>query len=1042
MVGNYNPVEIEPRLLEFWAVNKIWEQAKENNNGKKSFYFLQGPPYTSGRVHLGTAWNNCAKDIVLRYKRMAGFDVWDRAGYDMHGLPTEHKVMELHSLKDKFDIEEFGIDKFNSECRKWSVEKANIMSDDLKRLGVWMDFDNAYFPINTSYIEGEWWLIKQAHENKRLYEGLRTLSWCASCQTALAKHEQQYKEVTDNSIFLKFPVKGKDKEYLVIWTTTPWTIAFNLAVMVNPELEYVKAQVEDEVWILSKGLCGPVVQSVANKSLKIIEEFKGETLEGLEYVHPWENEITDFKELKKEHPKLHTVILSSEYVDLSAGTGLVHCAPGCGPEDYEVGYRNNLPAYNTIDQKGVFPKSMGKFAGMTAKVDDAKFVAELDKTGLLIASTPVEHDYAHCERCHKPVVFRTTKQWFFKVEDARDELLKANEQITWVPDAGKNAMTGWLTHLRDNSITKQRYWGTPVPIWRCECGEYEVIGSVEELKDRAGKVPEDLHKPWIDEITIPCKKCGKHMSRIPDVLDVWIDAGTASWNCLDYPKREDWFNKWWPADFILEAKEQVRGWFNMLMVASLVAMNKPLSFKACYMHGMLTDVEGVKMSKSLGNVISPYEIIDRHGADTLRMYVCGTPAGEDINYSWDEVKQKNRNLNVLWNVHKFLIDLSKEVKKSPYTVTPDLDISEKYMYSKLHSAIKKQTEIFDSYKVDMAPGCAEELFLELSRTYIKLIRDKAALGTDKEKESVLSTVGIVLLENLKLLAPVAPFITEAIYQNLKEEFNLKVDSIHLYKWPKYDESMIDTKLEEEFITAQVIIQAILALRDKIQVGLRWPLKEIVISSAKPEVKSAVERFSELIMNQTNVKDLNVVEKLSGVKESVKPDFSKIAPEFKDKAAKIIAHLSTVSSESIMTHIKNDGAYNFTLDSEKFSINNSHLIMMREIPAPYTDLDFRFGTVYANMDRDDDLISEGFSRELMRRVQDLRKKVGLNKVDNISLYVKAEPEQVAMFNQFSDLIKEKCGATDFIVSEKSGREYQHTSKEKVKGKEFLIMLEKV
>ncbi|MBW3014813.1 isoleucine--tRNA ligase [Candidatus Woesearchaeota archaeon] len=1041
MVLKYNPLEQEPEILKFWAENKIWQTAKENNKGKQKFYFLQGPPYTSGRLHMGHAWNNSSKDFVLRYKRMKGFDVWDRAGYDMHGLPTAHKVMAKNGLKDKHDIENFGLDKFAKECMEWSVEKAKVMDEDLLRLGIWMDFENAYYPINTNYMEGEWWLIKKAHENKRLYEGLRTLSWCASCQTALAKHEQEYQEVTDKSIFLKFPVKGKDKEFLVIWTTTPWTIPFNLGIMVHPELDYVRAKVKDETWILAKGLAAPVIQNFTDEMLKIEEEFKGTELEGIEYKHPWEDEIPAYKEMKKEHPRIHTVVLSNEYVDLSAGTGLVHMAPGCGPEDYEVGYRNNIPPYNTLKENGVFDETMGKFSGWTAKKDDNKFIEELDKTGMLIATSDVEHDYAHCERCHNPIVYRTTKQWFFKVEDVKDELLKANEEITWVPEAGKNAMRGWLEHLRDNSITKQRFWGTPVPIWRCECGYYDVIGSVEELKDKAGKVPEDLHKPWIDEITIPCKECGKQMKRIPDILDVWIDAGTASWNCLDFPSRKDLFENLWPADFILEAKEQVRGWFNMLMVASMVAMNKPLSFKACYMHGMLTDVEGVKMSKSLGNVISPYELIDRHGADTLRSYVCATPAGEDINFSWEEAKLKHRNLTILWNVHNYLIDFAKELGKNPFTVQAESSVEEHYILSRLHSTIKRQTEIFENYTLDLAPGNVEQLYLELSRTYIQLIRDKAAVGSDKDKDTVLSTIATTLLETIKILAPVCPFITEAIYQNLRKEFDLKPDSIHMCKWPKHDESLINTELEEQMTISQNIIQSVLSARDKLQLGLRWPLKEIVITTKDKETKSAVESLLDLIKNQTNVKEIVVKEALEGVSETLKPDYAKLQPEFKEKSAKIIAHLTTTSPQSILQHIQKEGAYTFDVESEQISVKMDHMILIRTIPEPYTDSAFRWGTIYINQERSASLDAEGFARELMRRVQSERKNKGLHKKDRINLFIKVPSDLLEELSKHSDLIKQKCGASDIEMSDKVGREFMHSSKAKVKDKEFEICFEK-
>ena len=646
---DFNAVENE--IIKYWETNKIYPKAKKKGEGKKKFYFLQGPPYTSGRLHMGHAWNNSLKDMVLRYKRMQGFDVWDRAGYDMHGLPTEHKVQAQFDLKTKEDIVNFGLDRFAKECIKFSSEKAKLMDADLWRLGIWMDYDNAYWPIKNEYIEGIWWLIKKAHEKKRLYEGLRTITWCASCGTALAKHECQYKEVEEPSIYVKFKIKNKKDEYFLIWTTTPWTITFNLAIMANPDLDYVKVKSGNEKWILAKGLAGPVMQAVVGIPLEIIEEFKGSKLEGMEYVHPWEDEIKDYKELKKNHPKVHTILMSSEYVSLDAGSGLVHCAPGCGPEDYEVGYKNNVPPYNNIDQYGIFPQGMGRFSGLKAKADDKKFIQALEEKGVLVAQVPVEHDYAHCERCHNPVVFRTTKQWFFKVEDLKEKMVKDNSKITWVPDAGKNAFDSWLNNIRDNSITKQRFWGTPIPIWKCDkCSNIVVVESVDELKKlKAKNIPESLHKPWIDETTIPCK-CGAEMHRLPDIIDVWVDAGSASWNCLYYPKRKDLFERFFPADFILEAKEQVRGWFNLLTVASMIAFDKPC-FKAVYVHGMLTDVEGEKMSKSLGNVISPYELVDKHGADTLRAYLCSARAGEDISFSWEEASHAEQEVaNETYNV--------------------------------------------------------------------------------------------------------------------------------------------------------------------------------------------------------------------------------------------------------------------------------------------------------------------------------------------------------------------------------------------------------
>ncbi len=1044
MITNYDPHKIEPFILEFWEKNNVYNKAKSKAKGK-DYYFLDGPPYTSGKIHLGIAWNKALKDMVLRYKRMQGLNVWDRAGYDMHGLPTELKVQAKFKLKHKDEIPKFGVQKFIEECKKFSIENMNYMNQDFRRLGVWMDFENAYQSIKNEFMEGEWWLVKKAHENKRLYEGRLSMQWCQKCATALAKHELEYKNVKDISIFVKFKVKNKKNEYLIIWTTTPWTIPYNLAVMVNPELDYVRAKVEDEVWIVAKALAGSLVQGVADKKFTILEEFKGTKLKGLQYEHPFYDILKEvYDDLAKKHPKVHSVVLSKEYVDTSAGSGLVHCAPGCGPEDFEVGHREKIPPFNNLDQFGVFPENMGKFSGLIAKKDDDKFVQELREKKKLIATTMIEHEYAHCWRCKSPVIFRTTKQWFFKVEDLKEQMRELNKKIFWQPDwAGNRQFDSWLDNLRDNGITRQRYWGTAVPIWRCnKCKDYVVVGSVKELKKLVGKVPDDLHKPYIDEVTIKCK-CGGVKRRIPDILDVWIDAGTTSWTCLDYPQKEDLFKKLWPADFILEGKDQIRGWFNLLFVASMVSMEKP-SYKAVYMHGFVQDSQGRKMSKSLGNIISPYEVIDKYGADTLRYYmISGAKPGIDINYNFEDMKIKHRNLTILWNLHKFEIDLANSLKVNPVKIkVSKFSLEEKYILSRLNSTIRKATKLFDEYKLDEIPLIIEELFLELSRTYIQLIRDKASLGTKKEKETVLYTVYNVLFEALKLFAPIAPFITEHIYQNLRKEFKLKEESIHFYKWPKYDEGGIDNDLEINMGIVEHILQSILAAREKIQLGVRWPLKEAIIVTKNEKAVKAIEKFEDIIKVQANIKEIKVQETMPGIKESVKADYKQISPDFKDLTPKIIARLSTDSPETILKHLEKEGKYEINVNGEKVSIVKEHLIIKRDVPLPYEEAEFKQGFIYLNRELTPELEAEGFSREVMRRLQQLRKKAGLKKQDKISLFIKTDEELKEMLDKFKEQIKEKVGASLLKIEKiNPSRKHQFTSKEKVKEKEFELFFDK-
>lgn len=1049
MAKGYDFKVVEPEMLAFWADNDIYKKAKEKNKKNKRFYFLDGPPYTSGKVHLGTAWNKALKDMFIRYKRMSGMNIWDRAGYDMHGLPTAHAVQKKLGLKGKDDVLKFGMDKFIEECKKLSVSNMKIMNKDFTDMGVWMDFENAYQTIKKEFIEAEWWLIKQAHKKKRLYEGLRTMTWCPHCETAIAKHELEYKTLKENSVFLKFPVKGKKGEFLIIWTTTPWTIPFNLAVMVNPELDYVKAKVEDEVWYLAKGLAGVVVQAVANKKLEIIEEFKGKKLEGLKYVHPLNDELKDvYKEYEKRSDKVFTVILTKEYVDLSGGSGLVHSAPGCGPEDYEVCHLYGIPPFNNLDEKGVFPKEMGKFAGLTAKKDDKKFIEELRNNGSLIETTEVEHEYAHCERCHKAVIFRTTKQWFFKVEDLKDKMIEANKKIKWMPNAAFNAFDSWLKNLRDNSITKQRFWGTPLPVWRCDsCGEYDVIESEKELEQLSGKKPKDLHKPWIDEITIPCE-CGKIKKRIPDILDVWVDAGTTAWNCLDYPHNKKDFDELFPAEFILEGKDQIRGWFNLLMVSSMLAFDKP-SFKSVYMHGFVQDAQGRKMSKSLGNYILPEEVIKDYGADTLRYYMIGgANPGYDLNYNFDDVKLKHKNMFVFWNLHKFLMDLAKNVGKNPEKIDAALakdmfSIEEKYIISRLNSTIKKVTELFEEHKLNEVPLRIEELLLDLSRTYIQLIRDKAVTGTKEEKEKILYTIYTVFMESLKMFATVAPFVSEQMYQNFKNEFGLKQESIHLLDWPKFDAGSIFKETESQMSTASSIVQAALAAREKVQLGTRWPLKEVIIVTKDKTITEAVKNMEGIIKTQTNIKEINVQNAFLKAKASVKAEFGTLGPDFGELTPKIIAKLSTESTKTILDSLETTAKFVISVDKKKIELLKKHLIITRDVPYPYTEMDFRGGFVYINAERTEELEAEGYAREVMRRVQSLRKNAGLEKIDRIVLFVKTDEELAEMLKKWEKAVAEKCGADKIKISPLDpSKKHKHHSDEKVKGKEFSIFLDKI
>ncbi|MBT6735436.1 class I tRNA ligase family protein, partial [Candidatus Woesearchaeota archaeon] len=799
-----------------------------------------------------------------------------------------------------------------------------------------------------------------------------------------------------------------------------WTIPFNLAVMVNPEIDYIKAKVENEVWIIAKELADSLIKDKLEKDYTILEEFKGKDLEHLEYAHPFENEIKDYKKLKQNHEKVHTVLLSKEYVTTEAGTGLVHCAPGCGPEDYEVGHKNNIPPYNEVGHTGKFNSGMGKFTNLIAKKDDNKFINELENLGALITTEIVEHDYAHCERSNDPVIFRTTNQWFFKVEDLKEKMISYNKKIHWVPKTVENSYISWLENLRDNSITKQRFWGTPVPIWKCtKCKEYKVISTKKELESLSNKKLENLHRPWIDKIMVPCK-CGETMKRIPDILDVWIDAGVASWACLYFPKRKDLFEKLFPADFILEAREQVRGWFNLLMIASIIGLDK-IPFKNVYAHGMLTDVDGVKMSKSLGNVISPYEIIEKYGADTLRLYFSQTNAGEDISFSWDEMDVKKRNLMILWNTFNYLMEYSKSQKIDPTKLPKDLEIEEKYIISRLNSTIKKVTELYEFYELDKIPSEIENLFLDLSRNYMQYTRDKI----QKKPELVLSTIYKVLLDTIKMLSTISPFVTEKIFLELKKEFNLKEESISLCDWPKYDKKKINKDLEEEVRFADQIIKSGLSAREKIKTGVRWPLKNITVVSNSDAAERTIKNLKELIKSKLNIKDILYEKTFSGARLEIVPNYSQIGKDFQKDSLIIRKELN----DDLLTELNEKG----TLKINKFELNKSHIIVKEHLPENLVSSEFNRGKVILETEVNEELEKEGFARELMRRIQDIRKENDLKKQDKINLAIISELD----ISKWGDMIKSKVGANNLDFEKKL---YPIKDKLEIKSKKFEIYIE--
>ncbi len=843
LLNKYSKVS-EEEVRSFWVKETIPAKARELNKGEKTFYLMDGPPYASGHIHMGTALNKILKDVSIRMKRMQGFDCLDQPGYDTHGLPIEHKVQAQLGLKTKEDIEAFGVDKFINECRNFATRFIDSMNQEFDNLGVWMDWSNPYITCTNEYIEGLWWTFKKAEEKDLLYLGKYPIHACPSCETAVAFNEIEYTKQTDTSIYVKFELVDEPNTFLIIWTTTPWTLPGNTGVMVNPKYVYVKAVLSNgEKWVVAKELLQELMDSV-EAGYTVDSEFLGSELVGKKYVNPLKQFLNiDSNSL---NDKAYTVIPSERYVNLDAGTGLVHCAPGHGKEDYDAGVKAGLPILCPVELNGVLTKEAGKYVGKKAREVDSEIINDLKNTNSLVLTHPYTHDYPICWRCKSPLIMISSDQWFFKITSIRDRLLELNQNINWVPRWGKDRFNNWLNQLSDWPVSRARYWGTPLPIWVCDCGEKKIVSSKQELIEVGNNVPKDLdlHKPWIDEVTITCPKCGKEMHRVPEVLDVWFDSGASSWGSLGYPEEKELFEKYWPADFNLEGKDQIRGWWNSQIITGTICFNKS-PFKTVFMHGMVLDLGKKKMSKSLGNIITPKEVIEKYNRDYLRMYIAREVSGEDIAFSWKAFEDINKFFNVLWNSINFgVMYLDLELKQNNFNLN-ELKQEDKWVLSKLNSLKKNVLKNYNEFNYNKVMQLIQEFVLmDLSRTYIKLIRSRT--NTDKK---VLSKVFSEIIFSLtKLLAPITPHVSEFVY--LKTKSKELPESIHLTKFNPVVEELIDKSLEEQFELAKEIIQLSLNLREELKLRLRWPLEELIIVTKTGE---ELNKVTSLIKTMSNVK---------------------------------------------------------------------------------------------------------------------------------------------------------------------------------------------
>ncbi len=970
MAKRLNLPGLEEDVQRYWGEKAVFRGVIESRRGGEKFYFCQGPPFTSGKAHIGHAWNHAIKDAFLRYKTMRGFDVFRRAGWDMHGLPIEVKVEEtVLGSRTKKEIEEYGIDNFIRECKKFAIQNMNTMTEQLKRLGVWLDWEDPYMTLDKGYMEGVWFGIKRAHEKKLLYEDEQVIHWCPRCETAMAGYEvrDEYRDVTDFSVYVKAKLVDNN-EFILVWTTTPWTLPANTAIAVHPDFDYVRAGVGDEVLILAKERL-----HVLKGDYRILEEFKGRELEGRGYAPMLDIQIQ--RDIK------HIVVLAPNLVTLEEGTGCVHIAPGHGEEDFTVGREKNLPMLSPVDDGGKF--TIDPYKGTYIRDANPIIINDLRESGNLLIEDKITHSYPHCWRCKTPLILRSTRQWFLAVSRIRDKLLDKNREIEWIPDwIGSGRFENWLKNARDWCISRQRYWNTPLPVWRCSCGNIEVIGSIDELSSKSTRKldPEtlDLHRPSIDKVKLRCE-CGKEMGRVKDVMDVWLDSGSASWANLGYPSTEDRFKELFPADFITEGSDQTRGWFYSLLVSSVIAFDR-IPYKRVMYHGFTLDAEGRKMSKSLGNVVDPYDVIDRYGADVLRFYMLwATVPWEDLRFNWEEVETVNKFFNILYNVHSFTstyMGLDEFDPDKGYLI--ELEVEDRWLLSRLNSLVKEVTDAMENLKLYEVCRSVHDFSLELSRWYIKLIRDRVWIERDNPRKiSVYHTLHRVLLGLSVIMAPITPHFSEYTYRRLSGG-----ESVHLLDWPGVDEGLIDLKLEAEMKTAQEIVDCVAAARQDAGIKLRWPIPRVIVA---PKEGFRIDRVRDIILKASNAKDMEVREMETTV--TVKVNYPSLGPKVKGDMRRIVKLLEREDAIKIKKGIVEKGEYKLG----EFVLNGEDLIFESRLPEDIIAKEFGGGIVYIDSKLDDGLLSEAMAREIIRRIQEMRKELSLGELEQIEACIECGNE---------------------------------------------------
>ncbi|MFQ9753060.1 MAG: isoleucine--tRNA ligase [Coprococcus sp.] len=988
--ANQNFVEREQKIEKFWADNMIFEKSIELRQHSPEFTFYDGPPTANGKPHIGHVLTRVIKDMIPRYKTMKGYKVPRKAGWDTHGLPVELEVEKMLGLDGKDQIEAYGMEPFIQHCKD-SVWKYKGMWEEFSdAVGFWADMEHPYVTYDNNYIESEWWALKQIWDKKLLYKGYKIVPYCPRCGTPLSSHEvaQGYKDVKERSAIARFKVKGEDA-YILAWTTTPWTLPSNVALCVNPDETYIKVKMkeEDYVYYLAQALADTVL---GEGTYDVLETYKGTDLEYKEYeaLYPVET--------KK---KAYYVVCDS-YVTMTDGTGVVHIAPAFGEDDSKVGRKYDLPFLQMVDENGMMTKET-KWAGHSCikRVDlegengvSPEVIKDLKERGLLFSAPNFEHSYPHCWRCDTPLIYYARESWFIKMTAVKDDLIRNNNTVNWIPESiGKGRFGNWLENIQDWGISRNRYWGTPLNVWECECGCQHAIGSIAELKSMSDNCPDDieLHRPFIDAVTIKCPECGKEMHRVPEVIDCWFDSGSMPFAQHHYPfENEKLFKEQYPADFISEAVDQTRGWFYSLMAISTLLFNQS-PFRNVIVLGHVQDENGQKMSKSKGNAVDPMEALREYGADAIRWYFYSNSAPWLPNRFHKKAVLEGRSkfMGTLYNTYAFYVLYAEIDQFDPMKYTLDygkLSVMDKWLLSKLNSTVKAVDANLAAYKIPETAKVLQEFVDDLSNWYVRRSRERFwAKGMEQDKINAYMTLYTALVTICKAAAPMIPFMTEEIYRNIVVNVDKNApESIHFCDFPEVNEEWIDTKLEEDMDhVLQIVVQG-RACRNTANIKNRQPI-------GKMYVKAAFELsdfYKDIIADELNVKEVVFTDDVSAFTSySFKPQLRTVGPKYGKKLNAIRQYLGSVDGNAAMNELKTTGKLTFDADGDQVELLEEDLLIdAAQMPGYVSDTEYET-TVVLDTNLTPELVEEGFVREIISKIQTMRKEAGFEVMDHIRVY---------------------------------------------------------